>query len=308
LAPDALTPTLDPNADPGERPYVPAPLGTMLHEEEQEAEYARALEKSKRTGKPMEIDNRGRPIFPRWPLFTGIIPFLFSRGVLVRWIGYSAVSVIYDGLGWIILWAIGNPDGFMALGLIAIFIVGFSAVGVVLFIIWLAGLASIFFTVVTESSEGNATIKSWPAPNIVDWFPEFFYVLVAVLLSAGPGSILAKFGHFDPIPTTACVAVGVVLSFPIVVLSQLEIGSPFGILSFRVAQSLIKCPFSWLVFYVETGALVGTCGLAAYFAEHTHILFTFLFTPLFVMSIFLYGRLLGRLGWLLAERLGIGIE
>jgi DNA-directed RNA polymerase subunit M/transcription elongation factor TFIIS len=308
LAPDAQTPVLDPDAHPGERPLVLAPLAKMLHEEEQEAEYAQAIEKSKRTGKAMEVDSRGRPIMPRWPLLTGIIPFLFSRGVLARWIGYSALSMIYDGLGWLILWAIGKPGGLAALGFSAILIVGFSAIGVVLLPIWLAGLASMFFTIVTESSEGNTEIKTWPSANIMDWFPEFFYVLVAVLLSGGPGCILARLALSDPILTTICVAASVVLSFPIIILSQLEIGSPFGILSFHVAKSLVKCPFSWLLFYVETAALVGACTLAAFLAEHIQILFTFLFTPLFVMSVLLYGRLLGRLGWLLAEKLGIGTE
>src|SRR5215212_6057020 len=43
LAPDAQTPFLDPAADPGERPFLLPPSGKMLHEEENAAEYARAL-------------------------------------------------------------------------------------------------------------------------------------------------------------------------------------------------------------------------------------------------------------------------
>ena len=97
---------LDPAAHPGELPLVLPPSAKMLHEEEHEAEYQRALEKSQRTGKPMEIDHEGRPIMPHWPLVSGIIPFLCSRGVLARWAGYSAVSIIYDALGWLLLWAI----------------------------------------------------------------------------------------------------------------------------------------------------------------------------------------------------------
>ncbi len=46
LSSDAATPILDPAAHPGERPLVMAPVGKMVHEEEQEAEYARALAKS----------------------------------------------------------------------------------------------------------------------------------------------------------------------------------------------------------------------------------------------------------------------
>jgi hypothetical protein len=59
------------------------------------------------------------------------------------------------------------------------------------------------------------------------------------------------------------------------------------------------------VFYIETAILIAACAVVAYFAEHTHILFTFLFTPLLVMSILLYARLLGRLGWVLADRMEV---
>ncbi len=84
LAPDALTPMLDPAAAPG-RTAATFLLQSeqMLHEDEHEAEYRPRLEKSRRTGKPMEIDRRGRPIIPRWPLMSGVLPFLFSRGVPV---------------------------------------------------------------------------------------------------------------------------------------------------------------------------------------------------------------------------------
>ncbi len=47
----------------------------MFREEEQEAEVTRAIEKMKRTGKPMEIDSRGRHVMPRYPLLTGIWNF-----------------------------------------------------------------------------------------------------------------------------------------------------------------------------------------------------------------------------------------
>jgi hypothetical protein len=299
--PDAETPRIDLAARPAERPYIRAPIGKMVHEEREEDEYARALEKSRRTGKPMEVDSRGRPIMPQWPLITGVIPFLFTRGVLLRWFGYSAASMVYDICGWLIIWMIGTPTDPAAVELSVLAAVCFTAVGTVLLALWLAGLASIFFAVVTESSEGNATVHSWPSGNILDWLPEFLYLLVAFLVSLGPGCILARFGGGDPDLTAVCVAIGVLLAFPIVVLSQLDNGSMFGILSYRVLISLGRCLFSWTTFYIETGALFALCALVAYFAEHTHILFTLLFTPLFVMSVFLYGRLLGRLGWRLAD-------
>ncbi|HVT28231.1 MAG TPA: hypothetical protein VHE81_09480, partial [Lacipirellulaceae bacterium] len=120
LAADALTPVLDPAAQPGERPVVLRPTVKMVHEEEQEAEYARAMEKARRAGKPMSVDRHGRPILPRWPLITGIIPFLFSRGVPVRWIGYSLVCMIYDAIGMYGLSSIGTGGDQFAQSMAAI--------------------------------------------------------------------------------------------------------------------------------------------------------------------------------------------
>src|SRR5205823_6587163 len=99
LASNAETPRLDSAARPAERPYVAVPVKKMLHEEQAEEAYARALEKSKRTGKPMEIDSRGRPIMPRWPLISGILPFVISSHVPVvavaLTVGFAAAGVVF---------------------------------------------------------------------------------------------------------------------------------------------------------------------------------------------------------------------
>ena len=48
----------------------------------------------------MEIDVRGRPILPRWPLSSGILPFLFTSGVLVRWLTMGLLLVGCFFVGW----------------------------------------------------------------------------------------------------------------------------------------------------------------------------------------------------------------
>jgi len=92
------------------------------------------------------------------------------------------------------------------------------------------------------------------------------------------------------------------LTFPIIVLSQLDVGSPFGILSFRILPSFLHCPVSWLMFYVETAALIGGCLAMSYFVH------PILCTPVYVMVALLYARLLGRLGWRLAEAMSLEIQ
>jgi len=92
-----------------------------------------------------------------------------------------------------------------------------------------------------------------------------------------------------------------IVFFPIILLSQLEVGSPFGISSARVLASLVRLPFTWLFFFAELTALAaGWIGLTFLVDMFVPVL-DVLTTPLFVAALFLAARLLGRLGWKLAE-------
>jgi hypothetical protein len=265
----------------------------MSFEQEQEAAYARAVEKSKRTGKPMEIDARGRPVLPRWPLVTGIVPFLLSRGVPVRWLAlavslFGGGAILFSGL------AAAGSGGFGAF-----YGVVFVAIGSILTVIIAAAALSFFLTIVTESSEGNRETENWPPVH--DWFADALLVAVAAMVSGMPGWAIANFAVSQPLHQAAAVAAGIVASFPVILLSQLEIGSPWAILSPAVLKSLLRCPFSWLTFYVETTALIGGCLAAAAFVGNSGWNPLVVLAPLGTAALFLYARLLGRLGWRLAE-------
>jgi hypothetical protein len=119
------------------------------------------------------------------------------------------------------------------------------------------------------------------------------------MMSIGPGWALAQLTPDQPLLIFSFIGGSVLIAFPIIVLSQLHIGSMFGILSFRVLESWLRCPLSWLMFYVETGALIGGCLAMSYFVH------PILCTPVYVMSALLYARLLGRLGWQLADKMAI---
>ncbi len=293
LASDATTPQLDPAADPGERPYVPAPVGKMLHEEEHEDEYRRALEKSQRTGKPMEIDHRGRPIMPRWPLVSGVLPFLFSRGVPVVWFLMSgglalATYVLVTG----IVTAAGG-GAFVGVPMLAL--------GSALMMIVASGVYSCLLQIVMESSEGNRIVHHWPA--FTDWFAALLWVGVAVPFSAVPGWAISQIPNVGAAPEVrAILTVASILVFlPIIMLSQLDINSPAGILSGRILKSLLKCPFSWMLFYFEIATLAAICGMATYFVAQNYPSAALWLMLLYTASLILFARLLGRLAWRLAE-------
>ena len=296
LTPDAATPQLDPAAAPGERAYVPVPVGTMLHEDEQEAEYRRALEKSQRTGRPMEIDYRGRPIMPRWPLISGVLPFLFTSGVGVAWLFMSlglgfATKVLVTGI------AMAGNNPFMGVPLLA----GGSA----LMMIATAGVYSCLLQIIMESSEGNRKIHGWPV--FTDWLASLLYVGVAIPMSAVPGFAISRIPAIQSNPELSAMLPGIsIFAFlPIVMLSQLDINSPAGILSGRILGSLLRCPFSWITFYIEIAILAAICVGATYWVEQNYPGAGQWLMPLYVAAMILSARLLGRLAWRLAEAMAI---
>ncbi|HEX5472158.1 MAG TPA: hypothetical protein VFW73_09735 [Lacipirellulaceae bacterium] len=301
LTPDAATPALDPAAHPGERPLVMAPVRKMVHEEEQEAEYERALQKSRRTGKPMEIDRRGRPILPRWPLLTGILPFLISRGVPVVWL---ALSVGFAAACFVMVMGIQlSAAGYGAVAGMPIVAAGFGLTG-----LCASAMSAMLIQIVIESSEGNRQVQHWPP--LVDWFGSLLYTVTAGMVSAIPGWAIAQIPplHSQPEMVELLSAVSAFVFLPIILLSQLDINSPWGVLSGRVLSSLLRCPFSWALFYLECAAIAAICGVASYYVAWRNPALLVWMTPLYVAAMILASRLLGRLAWRLAEVIALDAD
>jgi hypothetical protein len=88
-------------------------------------------------------------------------------------------------------------------------------------------------------------------------------------------------------------------------LSQLENGSPMEFFSPKLARTWLKCPGPWLLFYAESVVLVGGCGAAIVGLQILSPVLVVVSVMLASVTSFLYFRLLGRLGWWLAESLSV---
>jgi DNA-directed RNA polymerase subunit M/transcription elongation factor TFIIS len=286
---------IDPTLDPGERaPVIIQPRRPMLYEEEAEAEQKRREEKLARGERVGTMyDRAGRPIMPRWPMATRILPFLFSRGVPVRWIIFSVGATIGLSIGLYGL-SMAMTGGFAAIGGMS-----FVAMGIMIMAIWFGGFAATIFAIITESSEGTDRIEQWPTPVVTDWFGEAFTLLVALLMSPLPGWLIGRFIPDDGVRNSLFLG-SFVVSLPIVLLSQLDLGSMFGIASPRVIASVLRLPASWLLFYFEIAVIVALCVGLALAAEVIPFL-VLAFVPFCVAAAFLAARILGRLAWKLAE-------
>jgi hypothetical protein len=158
---------------------------------------------------------------------------------------------------------------------------------------------SMFLAIVAESSEGSKEVHNWPP--LLDWFGDFFAFAVAAVMSGFPGWAICYLLPIDPLLEVAILVASIVVCFPIAVLSQLDIGSMWGVLSPKVARILARCPFSWLTFFVLTGLLAFVCIAATYLAAQLQVGLGLIAAPLGTAAFILYARLLGRLAWRLAE-------
>jgi predicted Zn finger-like uncharacterized protein len=294
IASDADTPILDPAFAPAEQLNAITPeMRRRIYEEERNSDYGRALEKSRRTGKRMEVDVRGRPILPRWPLITGVLPFLVSRDVPIRLLAvglgfFSTLSIAIYGI------EMAMQGGIAAIGGMCLF-----ALGCALTMVCASFAFSCFFTIVADSSEGVNQIESWP--GLLDWFGGLLTFVVAGTMCTFPGYVIAQFVDHQQLLPSLLISLCPVIFFPIVILSQLDIGSIWGILSPRVLQSVFRCPFSWLTFWVESFAIVAGTIVAGWYVGKAGYNPLFVLVPLGTIGLFLYARLLGRLAWRLAE-------
>jgi DNA-directed RNA polymerase subunit RPC12/RpoP len=284
---------IDPAADPGERPPV-VPLDTQLMHEQQFDATLSADRAAAARGKRRRFDDRGRPVAPRWPLVTGFIPFVLSPEVLFRWLGISfGLALAGLVLFFAYLAAMSGSYGATAAAC-------FIALGAGLTIVSLAALASNFMAIVVESSDGAERIQTW-STQITDWFPDLRFPAAAILFSLLPGWLVSQFAASDQTQVWICISASMFIAFPIMSLAQLHNDSPLDVLSPKLLSTILRCPISWAVFYIES-ALLGVLFMAAanFFAKRSPLEMLGLF-PVIVAVAFLYARLLGRLGWRLAD-------
>jgi hypothetical protein len=139
-----------------------------------------------------------------------------------------------------------------------------------------------------------------------DWFYNLLFLLyiaaLASVASIGAGWLTNALGAAPGISWAARVAAGFA-AFPFLMLSALESGTALFPVSAPICRSLFRLPLAWLVFYFQTSvwlAILVTIAVLGLLWPYTVIL---LLAPAVAAYIFIYARLLGRLGWLIVERL-----
>ena len=284
LVPDGLEYQLDPTHVPPKRPerefQPPAPS-----EETAAAEAVRT-------------ERAERPKLPRVPTLQGVAPMLLRNPVLGWWFGLSLAGIFTLGL-----LAIGLASHLLVLVLIVPALMAMGIGG-------LCAAGAIWVAVLTESSEGSDRLYHPPGPIFLDWLGSMFYVITSSMLAFAPWWLLGQvLGKDLPIEYHGILQLcGWLFTFPLLLLSCLENGSPLELFSPRIFGSVAKLPGHWLILFVESAILAGSCLLAVAGLLVLDPRMAFAAVPLCVGATLLYFRILGRFAWWLAESLATAEE
>lgn len=160
--------------------------------------------------------------------------------------------------------------------------------------------------ILQDTSNGLDVIESWPDLNFLDWIGDAFYVFNSLFVAVAPAFALGQVVGWAGAPTGVYwtvvlvgVAAGLILVFPLLLLSMMEAGSAFVPVSAPVFRSVGLSPGRWLTFSLLGMLLVGA-GLALLvvrFAWSPPMLVNLLLAFLVVLLASFYFRLLGRLAW-----------
>ncbi|MCG8451400.1 MAG: hypothetical protein MI725_17680, partial [Pirellulales bacterium] len=228
-----------------------------------------------------------RPQMPRLPLLRGVLPMLVRKPLPAWWLSLSAVGFVLLGLATLA----ATQHAFVAVCCLALAIM----VGGICF----AAATALCCAILTDSSEGCNRLYNAPPFIPHEWFAEAAYLGIAMVVSLIPASLI---GRIAPEPMIG-MALGMLLCFPIVLLSSLEQGSPLSVLSVRLVASLVRKPLHWLMFYLVTSLVIGGSVWAAWALMQSSAIASAAVVPLAVATVLLYFRLLGRFAWWLAESL-----
>lgn len=257
-----------------------------------------APKSEKSDSEPIRAERVARPKPPRLPTLQGIAAMLLRGPVVSWWLWLSCVAVMEVGLMSVVL---GEAEGVMGLlMMLACYGMAFS-----LGAIWFSAASAIWLVVLAESSEGNDRVHHPPGINFTEWFGDMLYFLTSGMLALAPWWLICRGIEQDMTLAQQGIlqAVGWLCTFPLLLLSCLENGSPLELFSPKIFSSITKLPGYWLLFFIQSAVVAGGCLLAVAGLLTADPRLAILAAPLCVGAGFVYFRILGRFAWWLAESL-----
>lgn len=233
---------------------------------------------------------------PRWAFTSNVVAFPWSIIAFPRWIAASACCAITGFLGA----AAWSSLATLSMGsIIGVFLL---AAAIIVGWVLMSFVAACLLDITVNAAYNADKLGDWPYEGFVDRMFVLLRVVWCLAFAAMPAGAVGAIASFAGGPFWLAFAPVAIFTFPFVLLSGLEADSPFWPLSEAIAQSLRQARSSWVAFYLISAVLLAVCGAA------TVLIFRqagpasmLILGPLWAAAVFIYGRLLGRLTWLVMK-------
>ena len=255
---------------------------TRLHEE--------ARQSMTRSTEAIEEEERKRPKPPRRPFLSGVLGFLLQQ----------RIGLLALGVTWATMMVLLLVQG---LDQMTPFMIPFACTAAALITLADVVCASVcFVSIVEKTANCLDKIDNWPEFDVMGWVLQSLYLIVSFALSMIPFvAVSARVSDYTN-PLVWWAALPCFFVFPIILLSTLEEDSPLMPYSAVVWRSVWRTWRAWVIFYVESLAVVGIVALlgwGAWSIGRSEITPVFVFVC--VLATIVYFRLLGRLAWVVGR-------
>jgi DNA-directed RNA polymerase subunit RPC12/RpoP len=228
---------------------------------------------------------------PAWLFRSGILRFMFHPDARNRWIVLTLCL-----LGCALMMSTGQklmslPDPILYyLGL------AFATLSFVGALVCVPMISPVLLSIAQDTSEGNDDIENWHELEWFDAILESLYIVNPLAISGLPGVVLASMLEADPLAAMIIAYTSAVILYPVAFMCSMDTGSPWSPFSLPVLRAIPYTWLAWFKFYFLSTALLAVFFVAAYFLPlligHPG---AWLVTGLFVPTLMVYFRLIGRL-------------
>lgn len=254
-----------------------------------------------------------RPKPPAWPFVTRFWK-MFTYSALVMKLGVSAF-ILFLGLPLVHFVLTQDAGVGSAHPLYSVAYLFRLVIGFVLTFGAVAYLCSTLLAIFSTTSNGGDEVADWEPFSIAGGILNCYFFGIAILAGLLPELLyrmyLSLSGLNTELPWLVSLGSGVLACFlfPVVLMLILE-GSTLNFFKSGVFRSFIAVPSAWTQFYMLSLPLIAICGFLfyrtffgdAWNAPNAMVALLAFLIPLFAA---MYFRLLGRLGWVIEDAIGI---
>ncbi len=176
-----------------------------------------------------------QPDMKEW--FKNVFGVFLDPGVVMHWIALSVLAAVPT------YFILSTEASILRLALI----IGGAILGGV--------VVSCGFAILQSVANQEDSVSEWPVFDPFAWMGQLVVALAAAGVAFVPAWLACSMVFEPGLMTIAFTMFSVYTLFPFVLLSMLDMGSPFVPFSAEVARSVTKCQESWGGFYFSSGLL-----------------------------------------------------